>query len=485
MTRTSPDASGSPDAAALRERLRAHRALADAPAAELDWLLEHGTFERYEVGDHPVRKGEPVSGMFILLKGRLTHFRGRDGAQRKVMDWREGDVTGVLPYSRMGVAAGTTVVDETLEALLVRREDVAAMPVTCPHVTAVLVHAMLDRAREFTSNDLQLEKLASLGQLAAGMAHEINNPASAAARSARLLTEALAEADEASRSLEQADLNPSEQALLERVRTICLATPAASNLSPLKRADREEEIADWLMDHAVDASLSAPLTDTDLTLETLTELAGALSADKLAAALRWMGPACTVRQLAREIEQATSRVHELVSAVKAFTYMDHASAPEPVDVGKGLTDTLTMLAAKARDRGGTVELDVAADLPRLNAFGGELNQVWANLIDNALDAVEQGGRVTVIATRDGESVVVRVIDDGPGIPPDVKNRIFDPFFTTKPVGSGTGLGLDIAQRLVSRHEGFIAVTTEPGRTEFRVTLPVAGRALDRPRACLP
>jgi len=166
-------------------------------------------------------------------------------------------------------------------------------------------------------------------------------------------------------------------------------------------------------------------------------------------------------------------VHELVSALKAFTYMDHGSAPEPVDLGKGLADTLTMLAAKVRGKAVVVTLDVPADLPRVNGFGGELNQVWVNLIDNALDAVEKGGRVTVTAACDGDAVAVRVIDDGPGIPSEVKSRMFDPFFTTKPVGSGTGLGLDIAQRFVNRHEGLIAVTTEPGRTEFRVTLPVA------------
>jgi len=473
MTHTPPDASRPPDPTALRARLRAHRTLADAPEAELEWLLEHGTIEHYEAGVQPSPKGVPVPGMYIMLKGRLTHFRDQGGTPRKVVDWGPGDVTGVLPYSRMDVARGTTVVDEDVEALVVPRQDVADMPVACPHVTAVLVHAMLDRARAFTSSDLQLEKLASLGQLAAGMAHELNNPASAAARSARLLTEALDESDEASQALKRAGLNESEQAVLERVRSICLAPPGTSALPPLERADREETIGDWLMDHGADAALAAPLTDTDVTLETLTELAGALAGDKLGAALRWMAPACTVRQLAHEIQEATARVHELVSALKAFTYMDHGSAPEPVDLGKGLADTLTMLAAKVRKKAVVVTLDVPADLPRVNGFGGELNQVWVNLIDNALDAVDRGGRVTVTAACDGGAVAVRVIDDGPGIPPDVKNRMFDPFFTTKPVGSGTGLGLDIAQRFAHRHGGLIAVTTEPGRTEFRVTLPLA------------
>jgi len=459
----------------LRERLRAHRTLAEAPQAELDWLLAHGRLERYEVGHHPVRKGESVAGMYVMLKGRLTHYRDQGGVPRKVVDWGEGDVTGVLPYSRLGAASGTTVVDEPTEVLFVPREDVADMPVRCPHVTTVLVHAMLERARQFKSSDLQLEKLASLGQLAAGMAHELNNPASAAARSARLLAQAQTESDEASRALGEAGLTESERALLEKVRTICLVTPTTQVLSPLDRTDREETIADWLTEHSIDTSFAAPLTETALKLEALDELAGTLSAEKLGPALRWMASACTVRQLAHEIEQATSRVHELVSAVKTFTYMDHGSVLEPVDVGKGLTDTLALLAAKARGKAVAVKLDVPADLPQVNGSGGELNQVWANLIDNALDAVEQGGHVAITAAREGESLVVRVRDDGEGIPPEVKSRIFDPFFTTKPVGSGTGLGLDIVQRLVDRHEGLIAVTTEPGRTEFQVTLPLAAK----------
>jgi signal transduction histidine kinase len=469
MTPRSRDAS---DAAALRVRLRAHRTLAEAPEAELDWLLEHGRFEHLAAGQQPSRKGDPVPGLYIVLGGRVTHYRDQGGTPRKVMDWHAGDVTGVLPYSRMGVASGLTVVEEDADVLVVPREDVPDMPVSCPHVTTVLVHTMLDRAREFKSSDLQLEKLASLGQLAAGMAHELNNPASAAARSARFLTRALAEADEASQALKRADLSESEQAVLDRVRTICLARPVTSGLSPVERADREEAIGSWLTDHGADAALAAPLTDTDVKLETLTELAGALSGNKLATALRWMAPACTVRQLAHEIEEATARVHELVSTLKAFTYMDHGTAPEPVDLRKGLGDTLAMLAAKVRGKAVAVALDVPADLPHVPGFGGELNQVWVNLIDNALDAVAEGGRVAIRATCDGESVVVRVVDDGPGIPPEIRSRIFDPFFTTKPVGSGTGLGLDIAQRFVHRHEGMIAMTTEPGKTEFRVTLPV-------------
>jgi signal transduction histidine kinase len=346
--------------------------------------------------------------------------------------------------------------------------------VECPHVTALLVHVMVDRARAFKSSDSQLEKMASLGKLAAGLAHELNNPASAAARSARLVGEALTEFGEASRALGAAQLDARELSLVDRIGGFCVAAPATSVLTPLERADREESIAEWLEGHGANESFAATLSETDLRLELLDELAGTLSGDKLGATLRWMAAGCTMRGLARDVERAASRVHTLVSAVKGFTYMDHATAPEPVDIGKGLTDTLAVLAAKARGKSASLTVDVPPDLPRVRGFGGELNQVWSNLVENALDAVNDGGRVTVTAHADGSRVVVRVTDDGPGIPAEVKGRIFDPFFTTKPVGKGTGLGLDIVRRVLDRNEGLIEVESVPGRTEFRVELPVAG-----------
>jgi signal transduction histidine kinase len=282
------------------------------------------------------------------------------------------------------------------------------------------------------------------------------------------------ESDDASRALGAAGLDDDELAAIERVRALCLATTATTVLSPLERADREESITDWLMDHEVDDSLAAALSETEVTTDLLNELDEALAADKLRIALRWVAAGCMVRGLVRDIERAASRVHTLVSAVKGFTYMDHAAAtPEPVDLRKGLTDTLAVMAAKARGKSVSMTVDVPDNLPRVRGFGGELNQVWANLVDNALDAVNDGGRVTVTARAEGGKVVVRVTDDGSGIPADVKSSIFDPFFTTKPVGKGTGLGLDIVRRLVDRNDGLIEVESEPGRTEFRVTLPVA------------
>ncbi len=461
------------DAREVVERLRAHHALAGIPVAELEWLAAHGTVEHYSVGEVVARKNEPVHGLYIILVGQVVHFTDHGGSWRKVMEWSGGEITGQLPYSRMTTAPGNSVVEQPSDVLVIPREGVEQLPVACPHVTAELVHRMVDRARVFKSSDLQLEKLASLGKLAAGLAHELNNPASAATRSAQLLTAELASFEAAARQLGAAQLDANQRDELERVRALCLATSTISIRSPLEQADREDTIAAWLSHHDADSGFAEALAATDVKLATLDELAAALHGAQLDGALRWLAAGCTVQALARDIDRATSRIHKLVLAVKGFTYMDHATAPEPVDVGRGLTDTLAVLASKARSRSAAVHIDIPDDLPVITGFGGELNQVWANLVDNALDAIADGGSVAISARREGDHLTVRVVDDGPGIPEDVRTRIFDPFFTTKPVGKGTGLGLDTVRRLVDRHGGSIDLTSEPGRTEFRVTLPIA------------
>ena len=456
----------------LLARLRAHRAIGKVPEADLGWLAAHGTLRQLAPGEMIARRGEPVEALNIIFTGRVSHFMEQGGAWRKVMDWSDGDVTGLLPYSRLVNAPGNSVIQEPTVLLSVGREHLPRIPIDCPHLTAALVHEMVDRAKAFKVSDLQVEKMASLGKLAAGLAHELNNPASAAARSARLIAEALAESDAAAREFGAAGLDAGTAAIVERFRATCGAAGTTGVLAPLERADREEALGDWLGEHGLDDELAAALAETPVTVDALEELARAVTGDQLRASLRWVAAGCTVRALTSDIERAAARVHELVSAVKGFTYMDRGGSPEAVDVGKGLGDTLSVMAGKARARSASLMVDVPVDLPRVCGFGGELNQVWANLIDNALDAVKEGGRVSVTARVAGDKVVVCVADNGPGIPPDVKSRIFDPFFTTKPVGQGTGLGLDIVRRLLDRNEGTIDVDSEPGRTEFRVRLPV-------------
>jgi signal transduction histidine kinase len=333
---------------------------------------------------------------------------------------------------------------------------------------------MLDRARQFTSGDLRDEKLISLGKLAAGLAHELNNPASAVVRSSKLLIEGLTGAEEASRILASAGLSEAQFAAIDRARAMCDAARGNAPRTPLERADREDELTDWLADHSATQEYAIPLADTGITPGALDLLAKTVEGEALEAALGWISSCVMVKSLANEIERAAERIHDLVQAVKGFSYMDHVPTTEPVDIRRGIADTLTMLGSKTRAKSVAIAVDIPDDVPRVYAVGAELNQVWMNLLDNAIDAVGNGGHVTVRASRElGRElgrVVVRVIDDGPGVPAEIRSRIFDPFFTTKGVGEGTGLGLDIVRRLLQRYDADISLDSAPGHTEFQVRL---------------
>ena len=461
------------EATDLVDRLAEHKTLGAAPREELAWLASHGSVRQLDTGDVLTAKGGKVAGLFVLLSGRITISVDRGTGLHKIMEWRGGEVTGLLPYSRLVSPPGDTVAQEPTEILEVPRDRLRAMTRECYEVTAILVHSMVDRVRVFNSSDLHDEKMVSLGKLSAGLAHELNNPASAIERSAALLDDRLEDSERAARALGAARLTESQLAVIDGVRGSCAATRERGVLSAIEEAEREEAIADWLAHHGLDTALAEALADTAVTFAGLNLLAGAVDGPVLNAVLRWAAAGCTVRSLASEIQDAAIRLSGLVMAIKGFTHMDQATVAEPVDLLQGLSNTLAVLKSKARAKSVAVVVEVEPGLPRVHGFAGELNQIWANLIDNALDAVPHSGRVEVLANLDGRRVVVRVVDNGSGIPAEIRDRIFDPFFTTKPMGQGTGLGLDIVRRLVRHSDGEIAVESQPGRTEFRIVLPVA------------
>jgi signal transduction histidine kinase len=461
-----------PNETELLERLASHQTLRVAPHPELLWLIRHGEFRKYDVADPIARRGMPVTDMVVMLSGRIGVYVERASGRRHVMESVAGEVSGLLPYSRLATATGEVLAEEPTEVLAVHRDHFQEMIRECPVVTATLVHTMIDRAREFASTDWQDDKMVSLGRLAAGIAHELNNPASAAMRSAQLLENAMREAEDAAHLLGRVDLDDMQRARIVAVRDGSL-TRTTGVFSALELSDREDVMTEWLDAHGADTALAPALTESDVPISQLDELAECLSADTLPAALRWVAAGFTVRSLAIDIERATRRIHDLVSAVRRFTYMDRATVSEPTDVAQGLMDTVAVLTSKAKARSAAVRLDLPPSLPAVPGRAGELNQVWSNLLENALDAVTTGGEVIVRAGILGDHVAVRVIDDGHGIPPDVQPRVFDPFFTTKPIGEGTGLGLDIARRIVRSHNGQISFDSRPGRTEFCVMLPLA------------
>ena len=457
----------------LLARLAQHRALGKAPAVEHAWLVAHGAMRRYEPGAVVTHKGAQADSLLVVFSGHIVIRADRGAGAHKIFEWRGGDVGGAMPYSRGASPPSDAIAEEPTETLAIAKAQFPEMIHACPVITATLVHAMVDRAREFTTSALRDEKLISLGKLAAGVAHELNNPAAAVVRSAKLLSRSIRDAEQVGRRLWAARLSDAQLAAIDAVRASCTLTVvrASGAFSPLALADREEVLARWFKAHQLDEAPAAALADTSVTVEQLDRLAGSVTGDALEAALQWLAAGCLVRSLSAEIEAAAARISGLVAAVKGFSYMDHAPTPEPVDIRVGIADTLTVLGAKVRAKSVEVSVDIPADLPLVHGVGVELNQVWMNLLDNAIDAVEVGGQVAVSAAPEIQCVTVRVMDNGPGIPPEILGRIFDPFFTTKPVGKGAGLGLDIVRRLLQRHSGEVAVESTPGRTEFQVRLP--------------
>ncbi len=464
------------DSRDLIHRLSMHRTVGAAPPDELAWLAAHGTLEHHEVGEVLSTPAQPIRGMFVLLSGRASIHLIRAGTRHKLAEWREGEVTGLLPYSRLVRPPGDSIVDESSDVLLIPRDELPAMTRECPELTSILVHVMLDRSRFFNSTMLHDEKLKSLGKLAAGLAHELNNPAAAITRFAKTLPECLDVAESAARLLGAAHLTEGEVAAISSLSAQCSASLATDVRSPVEEARHEERIADWLDTHAIDSAAAETIAQSPITLDELDRLAATVRPDVLEPVLRWVAADCAARRLAMQIEHAGTRISDLVTAVRGFTRVDTTTVPQAVDVAEGLAQTLAVLRGKARAKSVSIAIDVQDGLPPVRGVAAELNQIWANLIDNALDAVPSSGNIAVKATSERGRVVVRVIDNGAGIPQDIRDQIFDPFFTTKDVGKGTGLGLDIVRRLIDRHDGDIEVQSQPGRTEFIVSLPVAGAA---------
>ncbi len=320
----------------------------------------------------------------------------------------------------------------------------------------------------------QNEKLATIGRLSAGLAHELNNPAAAALRGAGLLRTAVADLLDAQTRLDALDLAPAERAALHQLDATARARAAdPTDMDAIAQIDHTARLETWLEEREIARAWEHAPTLASLAFETrdLDAVRRTFGDARLPAVVAWLGHTYTVYSLLEEVAQGTGRIAELVKALKTYTYLDRAPV-QAVDVHEGLDSTLVMLRSKLK-HGITVRREYARDLPRIQAYASELNQVWTNLIDNAADAMEGKGEIVLRTRQDGEWVVVEVEDNGPGIPAASQSRVFDPFFTTKPPGAGTGLGLNISHTIVVRkHGGNITVASEPGQTRFEVRLPL-------------
>jgi signal transduction histidine kinase len=444
---------------------------ADLPDDQLAWFLSQAQELRYKAGDTYLRQGTPADSMFVILEGQLE-IHGELSGEIVTFSMEAGDVTGVLPFSRMTQfkVNGRAVTDSR-----VLRFPAALFPdlvQKMPELAKRLVGLMSDRIRETTRIEQQRDRLAGLGKLSAGLAHELNNPASAAKRATSQLRDVLKKIKNASLELGRRDLTSAQRAEIEKLETSFTQSdePPADALTV---SDLEDQVDSLLRSHGQSDlwQLAADLAKRNIRPEALESLFAALDAGTARAALVRIAASVEIAGLLNEIESSVSRISDLVGAIKEYTYMDQAPV-QNIDIVKSLETTLTILHHKLK-RGVAVQRDYQRIPLLVNSFGSELNQVWTNIIDNAIDAMGGRGELRVRTYRDDDCVVVEIGDNGPGISPEVQPHIFEPFFTTKGVGEGTGLGLDTVQRIVKKHRGSIQVTSTPGDTRFQVWLPLA------------
>src|SRR5580658_3201953 len=447
---------------------------ADLPDDQLEWFLSQSQELNYKAGDTYLRQGTPADSMFVILEGQLE-VHGDMGGDAISFSLKAGDVTGTLPYSRMTHfnVNGRSVTDSR-----VLRFPAAMFPdlvQKMPELAKRLVGLMSDRIREVTRIEQQRDRLAALGKLAAGLAHELNNPASAAKRASSQLRAILKKIKDASLELGRRDLTSAQKAEIEKLETSLIQSDEPPP-NALIVSDLEEQLDSLLCSHGQDDlwQLAAELARKSAKPEVLESLFAALDADTARAALVRISASLEIASLLNEIESSTSRISDLVGAIKEYTYMDQAPV-QNIDIVKSLETTLTILNHKLK-QGVAVQRDYKGVPLLVNSFGSELNQVWTNIIDNAIDAMHGKGELRVRTYSDDGCAVVEITDNGPGIPAEVQPHIFEPFFTTKGVGEGTGLGLDTVQRIVRKHRGNIQVTSKPGETRFQVWLPLAGTA---------
>ncbi len=459
------------------EALRGIEVFADLPDDQLRWFADSVDELHLSPGDILFRKGDPADVMAVYLEGEIHAYRQDQDHDSYVYVARAGDrstqVSGLLPFSRMKVWSATGRAVTNMRVLLFPKRLFPEMLLRMPVLVERLVGLMSDRVREVTTADQQRDKLMALGKLSAGLAHELNNPAAGATRAANALIATLAELRAADLKLCTHDLTDEQHAAIRAFENAAIEhTATAAQLNSLEQSDREDLVADWLEAHGIEDpwKFTNNLVEAGIDSTALERMLGTVQADAIADVLARVNAQLAAAKLTGEIKTSTARISELVGAIKEYSYMDQASVQD-VDVHKGLENTLLILKYKLRKKNIAVTREYAEALPRIKAYGSELNQVWTNLIANAIDAMPERGTLKLRTRREPTDILVEIRDNGSGISEAVRSRIFEPFFTTKPVGEGTGLGLDTVARVVRKHHGNIRFESKPGDTCFQVRLP--------------
>ncbi|WP_422354103.1 sensor histidine kinase [Roseivirga pacifica] len=452
-------------------------AFEEVPLEQIAWMVERGEYLEIKAGEVFYKRGDPVDKLTILLEGLAAFRMEQNGQYKEMIRFVKGDITGALPYSRAfsGNANGAILSDSKIFTL--NKSHFQDLVSECHDLAAMLVHRMTDRVRDMVRLQQQNEKLMALGKLSAGLAHELNNPAAAIVRSSETLQKHLGTVPDKLKRMMTLEITDEQ---IDQINVIVfgkLNRTDSKPLSMLEKSSLEDDLVDWLEGNGYGDCymLSETLADYGFSPTDLQNMKEEVGPKQLPMLMEWIDNVLTTQRMIGEIKEASNRISSLVNSVKSYSHMDRANEMEATNVHQGILNTLTILNHKIKQNRVDVVDNLAENIPMISASPGELNQVWTNVIDNALDAMEEtGGTLAITSWVDGDSIKVTIADSGSGIPADIQDRIFEPFFTTKDIGKGTGLGLETVKLIVDKHKGSIKLNSNTEGTTFEFCFPIKG-----------
>lgn len=446
------------------------------PVQQLQWLASRVESQVIRIGENLFAPGEPIDKLILITKGSITIKLQKKNQLQTIGQLKAPAISGLLPYSRATNAQGYGVVGSDTQIFTLEGDHFNEMICNCHELTTVLVHEMSTRIRELTKNAQMNDKLLSLGKLSAGLAHELNNPSAAVVRSSKELSKHLKYAPERFKQVVKIQMGDQQIDVVNEM-LFAKINAGIQKVSLIERSEREDELISWLdeLDYEDPEELADNALDYGFTIEDFELIGDNTPREHLPPVLNWVNQVITTEKLVGEIEDASSRINNLVLSIKSYTHMDQAPEKVPTDIHEGLDNTLTMLKHKLKSHQIEVSKNYSEELPQPEVLPSAINQVWTNLIDNAIDAMDESEHRNLSITTSATSALftVAIADTGKGIPEDLKDQIFDPFFTTKAIGKGTGLGLENVMQIVKiQHNGTIEVKSQPGETIFTICIPI-------------